>query len=221
MLTVYSVRRWRCLAKLGFLISTVHGLWLGHLAAGTIQYDFAAAGQNLYRYSYLISGFNLQRNQELDIQFDPAVYLSLSNGVATHDFNLVLLQPNNPPGAVGDYSALALVDNPSLAGTFSVDVALVGSGSAQSSSQPFLINQFDQNGDFVATIGSGVTVPRVPSVPEPGTGSLVAGVILLWGAFWVVRRGLVRCDSVARAVVRKAAAASLLVVFANKRAERA
>ena len=79
------------------------------LSAGDDHVQFANLGPNNYQYTYFINGFNLQANQEIYIPFDPTVYLSLSNGVATSDFSLVVLLPNNPAGAPGVYSALALV----------------------------------------------------------------------------------------------------------------
>ena len=64
-------------------------------------------------------------SDELDISFDPTVFTEISNGVAPPDFDLLLFQVNNPPGAQGDYSALAVVDHASLAGTFSVDFSYI------------------------------------------------------------------------------------------------
>jgi hypothetical protein len=141
-------------------------LWVGFFASSlagiTIDFQVSNLGSNVYRYTYLVSGFSFLTNQELDIRFNPALYGTLSNGVAGSGFNLVLLQPNNPPGAFGDYSALALVDNPSLAGPFRVDVTFLGSG--QPGSQPFLVNQFDANHNLIGTIATGVT-----GIPEPVT----------------------------------------------------
>src|SRR5688572_3705843 len=84
------------------------------------------SGDSVYRYTYTLSGFTFQENMELDIRFDPALFSSLSNPVAPVDFDTLILQPNNPPGAFGDYKPLALIDNPSLSGLFSVDFTLIG-----------------------------------------------------------------------------------------------
>jgi hypothetical protein len=140
-------------------------------------------GSQLYRYSYSFTDLGLLANQELDLQFDAAKYGSLSNGFAGADFDLLLFQPDSPPGANGDYSALALVDNPSPLGRFSVDFAYLGTGIP--GAQPFVL--YDDSGPVSTVIGSGLTTPlNVSSAPEPpgftlgGLGSLVclAGLTL-------------------------------------------
>jgi hypothetical protein len=114
-----------------------------------------------------LSNIVLLQNQSFDIRFDPTRYGALSNGIASPGFDLVILQPNNPPGAFGDYDAMALTDNPPVGGPFRVDFVWLGPG--QPGSQPFLINQFDANGNFEAVIAQGVTVPAAQVIPEPGT----------------------------------------------------
>src|SRR5215831_7571648 len=89
------------------LLALLTAAGAGTLGAITIDFQASSLGQGLYRLDYLVSGIQLQMNQELDIRFDPALYGSLSNGVAGPDYDLLLLQPNNPPGVFGDYSALA------------------------------------------------------------------------------------------------------------------
>ena len=155
------------------------------LSGATVGFQVTSLGGNTFRYNYFISGFMFQQNQELDIFFDPARYGMLFNGVAqpASDWSLLLFQPNNPPGAPGDYSLAARVNNPSLAGPFSVDFTFLGPVRPGPGSQPFTI--FDQN--FVP-IQSGVTTPQGQgAVPEPASFSLaMAGLIL--GGFWAARR---------------------------------
>src|SRR5258708_6985563 len=98
-----------------FSLPLCAGFFASSLAAITVDFQVSSLGSNAYRYTYLVSGFTFLTNQELEIRFDPTLYGTLSNGVAGGGFNLVLLQPNNPPGVFGDYSALALVDRQSLA----------------------------------------------------------------------------------------------------------
>jgi hypothetical protein len=145
-------------------------------------------GQQQYQYNYVISDLQLQANQELDIRFDPSLYGTLSNGVAPSGFDLLLLQPNNPPGAFGDYSALALANNPPLSGTFSVKVVYLGSGLP--GSQPFFINQYDAQGNFVGQVSTGSTGPSGQAAPEPAAWTLAVMGCLLGGAFRAVRRRL-------------------------------
>jgi hypothetical protein len=157
-------------------------------AAAIVQFQVADLGGNLHRYNYSVSGYAFQQNQELAISFDPVLYGTLSNAVGGSGFSLLLLQPNNPPGASGDYSALALANNPSLAGPFRVDFIFKGSGIP--AAQPFSINQYDQSGNFLSTISSGVTTPLASTgIPEPGSLSLGSLALLMGGVLWIVRRG--------------------------------
>jgi hypothetical protein len=157
----------------------------GALSAGTIQFQVTPLGGNLFQYNYSLSGITFQANEELDIRFDPSLYSNLSNGVAPSGFSVGLLQPNNPPGVFGDYSALALVNNPSTAGPFSVRVMFSGQG--QPGSQPFFLNLFDPNGAFIASAGAGNT-SAVGSVPEPASFTMSVFAFLLLAALWMARR---------------------------------
>ena len=168
-------------------------LWLcivvpGYICAGTIQYTVTPLGGNEYTYNYILGGFSLAQGNEVDIRFDPLLYSTLSNGVAGPDFTLLLLQPNNPPGAFGDYSASANVDNPSLAGPFSVDFEWLGSGLP--GSQPYFINRYDQTGQHVIEQGQTTLAGGNNTVPEPGTFTLAAMALLIAGMSRV-RRGKV------------------------------
>jgi hypothetical protein len=160
------------------------GLICGSVSAGTIQYQVVDLGQNAFRISYSLSDFMFLENQELAIGFDPAIYQSLSNGIAPAGFDLLLLQPNNPPGAFGEFSALALMDHPALAGIFSVDVVLTGNG--RPGEQSFAVNQLDENGVILSTVSSGVTVDA--ATPEPATLSLAGAALLAGAVLSVVRR---------------------------------
>src|ERR1035441_5795594 len=170
--------RWRRGVNRSLLLLPLWTILLaGQLAAGTVGYQVSGLGGNVYRYEFFPSNLNLLTYQELDIQFDPTFFGSLFNGVADSDFRLLLLQPNNPPGAVGDYSALALVDSPSLAGPFSVDVRWLGSGVP--GGLPYLLHQFDGSGQNLGTISSGSLVVETP---EPASW-LLGGIGLVIGGF--------------------------------------
>ncbi len=164
-------------------LTLLAGILVGNVNAAAIQLQVTNLGLNSYRYNYTLTGFNLQANQELDIRFDPNIYLSLSNGVAPADFDLLLLQPNNPPGTFGDYRAFALVNSPSLAGPFSVDVLLKNGASPDS--QQFLINQYSPAGLLLSSTPGGFTTS---AVPEPATISLGFLAIFIGGAVRAVRR---------------------------------
>lgn len=165
-------------------------LFVFGLSATTIQSQVTTSGTT-GEYQYSISGFtgisacannpSLQCNNEIDIQFPANVFASLSNGVAPASFSLLLFQPNNPPQAAGDYSAFALVSNPSLAGPFSVDFTLTGA--AAPGVQSFFIEQFDSNGFFEGST-TGTTTLLIGGAPEPanlwlaGVAVIIGGVVL-------------------------------------------
>lgn len=150
---------------------------VGPLTAATITtistVSTNGSGDSVYHYVYTLVGDPLLLNQEVEIRFAAGLYGLLSNGVAPAGFDLLLIQPNQPAGAVGRYSALATVDHLSLSGEFRVDAVFLGSGTP--GPQPFAINQLDAQG--------GIVTLDVSSVPEPGTwwlgfsGLLAAGIV--------------------------------------------
>jgi hypothetical protein len=146
-------------------------------AAPIIEFQVTTLGSNLFRYNFTLSGIDLMANQEIDIQFDPHIFAQLSNGVAGPGFDLLLFQPNTPLGVHGDYSALALVNLPSITGPFSVNFTLL-TGAVLPTSQPFFI--FDDSFFPAKTLVSGSTtaVSTGPVVPEPG-GFWLCGLALL------------------------------------------
>ena len=172
-------------------ILLLSALFAFSLSAGPIlQYEVTTNGTT-GTYHYFVSGFDFLLNDALDIQFGQLgpdnLFGQLSNGVAPAGFDLMLFQPNNPPQAPGDYSALAMVDHPSLTGTFSVDFTLTGVGML--GSQVFSISQFDSNGNFVGLVASGSTQLVGSGVPEPA-GFLPCGVALIIGGIFWARRAL-------------------------------
>jgi hypothetical protein len=170
--------------------SLLAGLLAGNMSAATIQFQASDLGSNQFHLTYIVTDFVFSLNQELDVQFDPATYLSLSNGAAPTGFDVLLLQPNNPPGTPGDFSSLSLVASPAI-GPFSVDVQLAGPGGP--GAQNFFINQLDDNGVIQSVLASGKTTSSViATVPEPATLPL-AGLALITGSAWLaVRRRLKR-----------------------------
>lgn len=164
--------------------------------AGTIQFQVTDIGQGqlgsttppLQRYIYFGNGITFQAYQELDILFDASLYGTLSNPVSIPGFDVVLFQPNNPIGAPGDFSALALSDVGSALGLWSVDFTFKGTGLP--GSQTYFINQYDANGNFVATLETGTTLSPAASqdAPEPGSFVLVGLVVAGRSAWKAVRR---------------------------------
>jgi hypothetical protein len=165
------------------------------LPAASIDFQVSTVGAT-GTYQYFLSGFDFRVNQpclnapalecsdELDIQFDPTMFGQLLNGVAGAGFDLLLLQPNNPPQAPGDYSALAVVDHPSLGGPFRVDFTFTG---PQPGFQPYSIRQFDSAGNFEGVVLTGTTVPA-NAVPEPVNFSLCCVGLLVGAVRWIALR---------------------------------
>jgi hypothetical protein len=158
------------------------GIVTANILAAAVTFEVSDAGlpgpeDALYRYTYSISGLSLHKNVEIDIRFDPTLYGPLSAGIAPPDFDVLLLQPNNPTGAFGDYKPLALVDDPNMSGPFSVEFVYLGDGAP--GAQPFLINEYDDNLNFVRTIGAGSTQAVSDVVPEPATLLLAGGALLM------------------------------------------
>ena len=125
---------------------------------------------DLYRYIYRLSGSSLGANQAFEIGFDHTLYELLEEfpAAANADWNVVTF-PIDPILGDGLYSALALIDNPSLSGEFSVSFIWLGNGAP--GAQPFQINQFDDSGNFLNNIGEpGVIVPFQPDNGGGGTG---------------------------------------------------
>jgi hypothetical protein len=167
--------------RIFYRLVIITGILAINLLSATIGFDVSVVGttgtgETLYRYNYFLDMLNLQQNMEVDIRFDPALYGVLSNPVAPGDFDVLILQPNNPPGTFGDYSVLALVNNPSLAGPFSVDFTFPGAGFP--GSQPFFINLIDPVTGAITPIDSGFTTPVGSAVPEPGTLGLGCAALL-------------------------------------------
>jgi hypothetical protein len=153
-----------------------------------IELGTTPTGEKIARYDFFPDGFSLLQNQEIEIRFNPAIFISLSNGIAPSDYDLLVLQPNNPPTLPGIYSLLALVNDPSLAGPFSLDVVV--KGSTFPVNLPFFVNEYDAAGMLVSEgLVSGTTVGTPGDVvPEPSTLLLVGGLAVLICARRVMRR---------------------------------
>jgi hypothetical protein len=138
-------------------------------------------GQDLWRYDYQPGGIPLKANEGFTIYFDTALYENLQQPppVPNGDLDAITIQPDPVLQADGFYDVLALVDDPSLAGDFSV--SFVWKGSGVPGAQGFEI----YNTSF-QVIASGVTV----AVPEPAwaTSIMAVGLGVFWAAGTLRRR---------------------------------
>ena len=173
----------RILIVMGLLASTVSAY------ATTIEYtatDIAdvTPGEDLWQYDYSIAGRNFVQAQFFDIYFDPALYGTLLSGPAPNpDWDVLILQQpapaNIPPFDTGIFDAFALGDGASLAGSFSVVFAYLGTGTP--GAQPFTI--FDTDGTQLET---GFTrAPGGAPVPEPATGAMSLPGLGLGMVLWL------------------------------------
>jgi len=172
--------------------------------AVTIQSQISpvTSGPNpVFRATYTVSGVDFRDNasvvDELAIAFPAAEFAQLSNGVAPASFDLLLFQPNDPNGADGLYSALALADHASVAGVFSVDFTLTIPANLfdpNTLMQTYFINEYDNNpmdGNFGELLHSesGMTVPvAAGATPEPSSLALCFTIAVAGGFCHSVRR---------------------------------
>lgn len=187
--------------------SSVLKFCLGVALAGSVQNCLAVAityealdladlvnGEDLWKYTYRVSGFNFQRNQGFTVYFDETRYRNLDSGRTppNADWDVLTIQPD-PLLGPGMYDALAVSGSPnaSLTGEFSVSFQWLAGGVP--GAQPFELYQLDNNGGF-GLLEAGSVAPFVPGgggggggggtgVPEAGTNAflLVMGTVALAG----------------------------------------
>jgi len=157
--------------------------------AGSIEGLFFDPGASSLRYDFTLSGFDLSQYQVLDLQFNPSVYLSLSDAMVAPNFQVVILQPGNPPGTPGDYLLEAMTPGALTPASVGIDFTLAGQ--EQPGPLPYFVYQFNNQNQFVSVVSSGTTsVGTDPSaIPEPSSfwlavlGLFVTGILgRRWGA---------------------------------------
>ncbi len=149
-------------------------------AAVVIEYEAkplasSPLGENLWQYLYHVSGYSAGKDGGFDIFFPTSLgfqFGDLQNPVAPNGdwdvSNLIQPDPNLPHG--GFFEAAALVDNPSVQGSFNVTFNWLNGGTPG----PQLFQVFDPN---LAVLESNNTVPYIPAVPEPET---------VWQILWTI-----------------------------------
>lgn len=171
-----------------FVLAVLAPLFTGFPAhAGVISYvatDLAdvTPGEDLWRYDYAVGGHSFLQSEFFDIYFAPNLYGELTSASGPNDdWDVAILQqptPGNlPPFDTGIFDSFALLDNPDVAGLFSVNFVYLGAGTP--GAQPFDIFGADSS-----LLESGTTSRPVSGVPEPssvalaliGLGALAAGL---------------------------------------------
>ena len=160
--------------------------WTG-LAAATAQATVITGeatniGGAVWRYEFALSSFTYGADAGFTIYFPLAIVSALTNGSAAADWDLLLLDPDSPPGADGGFDALSLVASPSLS-PFRVDATVAG-GNPPPLALRFEIYRLSPSFEILET---GFTSdPGGAAVPEPGS-AVLAGLGAL-AAFGAARR---------------------------------
>jgi hypothetical protein len=161
---------------LPFVLAAV-AVWLPATARATvIEFEVTNVAGDVWQYDYFVDGTFVGLQEGFAVYFDETLYADLvAIGPSPADWDVLVLDPIVALQSDGIYDALALVDNPTFSGPFSVAFTWLGAGIP--GSQPFEKYALDGSLQPVP-IESGDTVPLVP---EPATFLLLAtgGVITL------------------------------------------
>lgn len=172
----FSSMRWLCVA-LGLFCALGRPV----MGQGNIRYEAddladVNVGEDLWRYSFYLSGFNFQANQGLSVFFNYQIYTKLSHpSQPSLDpvWNVLVVQPDVLLTDDGFFDALATSSSPSFAVPFLVEFVWLGGGT------PGALPYYTYNSSF-QILYQGTT----SLVPEPGTWALLS----LGGMGFLARR---------------------------------
>ena len=152
---------------------------------GTIRYETnnladVVLGEDLWEYSFFLSGFNFQTNQGFSVFLDHTRYAKLAHpNQSSLDplWDLLVVQPDLSLAADGFLDALAKGNSPSLAIPFRLQFVWLG-GTEIPGDVPFYT--YDLNGPNFQILAGGMT----SLAPEPQVWAFLG----LGGLAWLVRR---------------------------------
>ena len=137
------------------VVSTLGGIGAEYIAPApsiAVTFRFAVVdladttpGQDLWEYSYQVSGHTLTAGQGFTIFFDLSLYTLLQNPppFVNADFDLLTVQPDLALHSNGFYDALALRNNPSFADPFKLRFVWLGTVGTTPGAQPYTVYNAD------------------------------------------------------------------------------
>lgn len=140
-------------------------------------------GGDLWQYTYHVSDFPTPAaNKAFEILFDLALYSDLQDPPpAVPDWDILVFQPDPNIPDPGRYAALALSDGASLAAPFTIEFVWLGAPGTTPGTQPFELNAYDADGNFVMTLASDLRTAPAQTAPVPEPASLVLLAVGLAG----------------------------------------
>jgi len=154
------------------LLASVFLFTVNNSIATTISYTAlnltdAQPDEDLWQYSYTLSGSTFNRDYGFTIYFDENLYAELDNPLAGADWDPIFWQPDSSIPTSGAYDALALSDNSSLLEVFTIDYLWLGLGTP--GSQLFEVYTFDSSGSVVILEEGRTIADQAAPIPEPSS----------------------------------------------------
>lgn len=139
-------------------------------------------GEDLWQYDYTVSDQTFNAFEGFSIFFDPTHYgaLSLPTTPSSSDWDVITFDPDLGIPDDGLFDALALVNNPSLSGTFSIQFVWLGAPDTPGAQDYETYTCGDLNCTGFSTLSSGSTASS--AIPEPASLSLFLAGLLGLGA---------------------------------------
>ena len=165
------------------MLGTAQQVQAAMITYGVTNLVDTTSGEDLWEYSYQVSGTSFAKFEGFSIYFAPAIYKALeSPPPAVPGWNPTSVQPDLGLLSSGFFDAQALMANPSLSFLFTVKFVWLGSGTP--GPQAFDLYRVDPNSpdpnnpNFIFGVNPGIT-EQVSTVPEPSTMVLAGSGLML------------------------------------------